>query len=79
MAVTFDLVCVAVNLAPTATTFGLPTNKILGVRPANAGEIAAFPTALTVVDMEGVNGQSWRSFSYLSSTATATVKTAING
>lgn len=78
MAITFDLVCVAVDLAPQATTFALPTNKILGVRPANAGEIAAFPTALTVVNMEGINGQSWRNVSYLSSTATATVKTAIN-
>lgn len=78
MAVTFDLAIIATDYLATTLTKGLATNRVVGVRPANAGEIASFPTAVTAVEYYGVDNASQRPVTYLSATAVATVKTAIN-
>lgn len=78
MAIVFDLVCVATDLNPDAVTRGLATSRVLTVRPANPSEIAKFPTALTAVEFNYISGNSSRVATFLSSTATATVKTNIN-
>lgn len=78
MAVTFDLVVIARDGLANSSTLGLATNRVVNVRPANASEVAAFPTAATAVNFNVIEGNSSRVATYLSPTATATVKTAIN-
>lgn len=79
MAVTFDIATIATdNLGTASITRGLATNRVLEIRPANASEIAAFPTAVTALVYYGVSGNSQRPNTFLSATAVATVKTAVN-
>lgn len=79
MAVTFDLATIATDLSGyPSVTRGLATNRVISIRPANANEIAKFPTALTAVTFNAIEGNSSRAIQYLSPTATADVKTAVN-
>ena len=78
MAVTFDLAIIARDGLATTNTLGLATNRVINVRPANASEISQFPTAATAVNFNVIEGNSSRVATYLSATAIATVKTAIN-
>lgn len=78
MAVAISLAVIAQNGLAYAATVGLPTAKILAVRPANTGETSAFATAVTAVDVEDIVYNSVKKSTYLSVTATATVITALN-
>jgi hypothetical protein len=78
MAVIFDLAIIASDGKADAQTVSIPTAKVARVRAATAGEIAKFPTAVTVVEVDEIRGKSaWKGI-YISVTALATVKTAIN-
>lgn len=78
MAVAITLATIAQNGLPYAQSIGLPVSKILAVRPANAGEVSAYSTAVTAVDIEDIVYNSRKKNTYLSVTATATVITALN-
>ncbi len=78
MAVTFDLAIIAKDGRVNAQTIAIPTNKVAAVRAATAEEIVKFPTAVTVVEVDEIRGQSQYKSINVSVTALATVKTAIN-
>lgn len=79
MAVTFDIATIATdNIGTASTTRGLATSRVLELRAPTAGELAAFPTALTALVYYSVDNASQRPVTYLSATALATVKTAVN-
>ncbi len=78
MAVTFDLAIIGKDGVANAQTIAIPTAKVAAVRLATATEIAKFPTAVTVVEVDEVRGQSHYKSINVSVTAIATVKTAIN-
>ncbi len=78
MAVTFDLAIIAKDGVVNAKTIAIPTNKVAAVRAATAEEIVKFPTAVTVVEVDEIRGQSQYKSINVSVTALATVKTAIN-
>lgn len=73
----FSLVVVAIDNVSTTGTYSLPTQGVY-TRAATTSEIAAFPTALTAVVVPQDVQNNNRAVIYLSSTATATVNTAIN-
>ena len=76
MAQVFTLATIARNGDAYAFSVGIPTAKVISIRPANSNEVLSYPTAVTAVDYEDITYNSIKKSTYLSITATATVITA---
>ena len=76
MAQVFTLATIARNGDAYAFSVGIPTAKVIAIRPANSNEVLSYPTAVTAVDYEDITYNSIKKSTYLSITATATVITA---
>lgn len=67
---------VAIDMSPNVIVRTLNVSTIEHIRPANAIEIAAFPTALTAVVFQSRDNNNIRARTLLSAAVYATVNTA---
>jgi len=78
MAVAITVTPIAMNGLASTAPVGLPVASIIQVRAANAGEISGFSTAVSAVEIRGIQYQQQQRTTYLSTTPVATIITAMN-
>lgn len=77
MAQVIDIQLVASDMSANTTVRTQNVTYIDHIRPANASEIAAFPTAVSAVIVRIIDQNSQRVRTLLTSTAVSALKTAI--